>query len=137
VLIIDLLKSKEYYNVAAILMAINGNRKPLVECCGEKEAFKLIRQTLDYKQFANRIGSLEHYPIALTPCGKIYRDHFQIASAILAGFDSVGMIQKKIPCEFQRFNEEWARKVFSNFEEVDNYYDSIIEVGAADSRNSE
>ncbi len=126
--IVEILDNKKYYNIAAMILACkNLIQEPLKTLVGEREAFDLIGKTLGYKQFAE-ISDLSKNPIALTPCGHIYRSYFQLAGAYLSGKKTIGTITKRIPCEFGIYDEKWARQLLSEkqFEVLDKYYDTIL-----------
>lgn len=101
---------------------------PLQNLAGSKGAFDTIKRVMGFKSFAAE-RDLSRNPIALTPCGHIYRDHFQLAGAYLAGKFSIGTITKKIPCDFEVFDRNWAVSHFSpkNLELLDNYYNELLE----------
>lgn len=122
----DLLATKRYYNIVVMLMAMEGNFKYLVEWLGEPGALAMMKKIKYYMEFSQRMGSLDNYPIALTPCGNIWIDHYQVASAILVGYSTIGYIQKRIDCEVHIFDEAWARTTFSNFDEVESFYCQYI-----------
>ncbi len=125
--ILEILGNKKYYNVVAMILACKLAQESLKGLFGEQEAFNLIGKTLGYKRFAES-HNLSRNPIPLTPCGHIYRDHFQLAGAFLAGKKTIGTITKKIPCEFGVYDEKWARQLLSErqFDVLDKYYDTIL-----------
>lgn len=128
-LLLDLLKNKKYFNIVAQIMACRApfNQNPLKEWLGERGAFDAIKRVMGFTGFA-RQTDLSKNPIALTPCGHIYTDHFQVAGAYLANKYSIGTITKKIPCHFDVYDEAWARQVFiKTFEELDKFYDKTLE----------
>jgi len=128
-LIADLLKGGDYFNIILCLMAIE---KPdptyLAKAFGDKAAFDEIRKTLGYKEFCSQHADISFNPIALTPNGFIYMSHFQVVGAILAGKKEVGVMRKKIPCDYQLFNIDWLHGIFdqNQVEIVEEFYNSTI-----------
>ncbi len=78
----EILKTKEYYNIVVLIMAceVPSNQKPLQEWLGVRGSFDAMRRTIEFSKFARDIN-LSNNPIALTPCGHIYKDHHQINGA--------------------------------------------------------
>lgn len=128
-LIADLLKDGDYFNIVLCLMAIE---KPdptyLAKAFGDKAAFDEIRKTLGYKEFCSQHADISFNPIALTPNGYIYMSHFQVAGAILAGKKEIGVMRKKIPCDYQLFGVDWLQGTFdsTSSQTVESYLSELL-----------
>lgn len=128
--IFDLLKDKDYYNVVICWIAAQGDKIPsfLIKAYGESGAFDELRKTITFKKFADPYSDLSCNPIGLTPNGYVYRDHFQVTGAILSGKKDLFVLRKKIPCDYTRYNFEWAQGIFSSeeLESIDSYYTVLL-----------
>lgn len=120
-LIGDVLSRRKYYNVAIILLALEGEIEHLVHFEGEANAFKIMRSVMDYTNFIRNVD-FSTYPIVINRELHILQHYTEFTAAIRCGKRHIYYFPIDCPCA--EFGESYLGK-YPKAQRIRDYYEKL------------
>lgn len=104
------LRENTNYLVAVYLLAQEKDEFELLEKAlgSEDGQIQMLDRLRTYTEHL-KVHNIEDFPIVIQN-GKIVKNDFHIAAAVLAGKKQIAAVEKKIPVEIPEYGDEWLKK---------------------------
>jgi hypothetical protein len=119
----EILRIRKYYNVAMILLAMEGEIEHLVHFLGEREAFTTMRRVMEYTNFIRNVD-FSTYPIVINRQLHLSGYYNEFAAAIRCGKPNIYYFPIDCPCP--EFGDEYLGE-YPKAQRVRDYYVSLTE----------